>query len=185
MATILRTRWVYTALLGGLVLVLALAGGPWSASQAAGAQAPQAVPTITSIDPDQIGAGQADFEMTITGSGFEDATRTGVRFYQWGTVFPVFWEFVPETITDDTITITIPARFIRFFNRFSVVVVNYTVPIATVPTVPVIIPDVPLVPYNPMVPPVIEEGALWEEISDESLIFTIGPNYIYLPVVLR
>jgi hypothetical protein len=186
MQTLKHSRWGYTLILVALAAVLALTGGTWGTSQAAGVNSPEAVPTLTSMDPIQVKAGTSDFIMTIHGENFVDALHTGVRFYQWGTSpTPTLWEFIPATITADTITIEIPSRFVLFPNQFTVLVVNYSVSIPT-PTVPPTIPiaEIPMVPYNPNVPPVIPQTKAWEEFSTTQ-IFTVTNRLYYLPLSLQ
>ena len=125
------TKWLFSFILAGVLLALALFGGTWGTTYAAEEQV-NLLPQINYIVPNQIEAGSPDTIVFVSGSGFGNANDTAVRIQGDG-VNKVLYGFVQS----NGIWVTISAADLANPVVYSVTVLMslpHTLP--TVPTVP-------------------------------------------------
>ncbi len=123
-----KTKWLFSFILAGILLALALFGGKWGTTYAAADQV-NLLPQINYIVPNQIKAGSTDTMIFVSGSGFGNNNDTGVRI-QGNGVDKMFYGLVQP----NGIWVTISAQYLVNPIVYGVTVV-YSVP-QTMPTVP-------------------------------------------------
>lgn len=168
-------NWAKAILFGSILLALALTGGNWARTSAASPSAVAAPPTIASISPTFLNRSAADTPMVITGTNFGTLANTRVRFYQWGGNDNNPIELTPLAVNPGSIALNLPSTILVNPNKFSVVVIVYTVPLPPVPTVPAI-PPVPPYPVTPVQP--ILTVTPWELMSNPAIFNVLRPLYL-------
>ncbi len=122
------TKWLFSFILAGVLLALALFGGTWGTTYAADDQV-NLLPQINYIVPNQILAGSPATMIFVNGSGFGDNNNTAVRI-QGNGVDKVFYGLVQA----NGIWVTISAADLVNPTIYGVTVVMSTVD--SLPTIP-------------------------------------------------
>jgi hypothetical protein len=151
-----KIKWFGSIILAGILLVLAIFGGKWGTTYAAGASV-NVAPLITAINPSSVPVGSPNTWLIIWGSNFGNMDDTRVRLTT-GVGFDQL--FTPREIRQDRIIVILPASLLVDPIVYTLTVVKST---------PGTIPTIPVTPYD-------EES--------NPVPFTVFETlYVYLPII--
>ena len=160
MTPVSKTKWILSIILGGILLVLGLAGGSWQITYAADGAAVNADPIINFIYPNKVPAGSDNVMMVIAGENFgyvEDFIRVWVQDQTYN------YTITPVNVIDTGIGVIITDTLLVSPNLYTIRVVKSNGQ------------SIPTIPPNP----------IYDQVSNAVDFLVYQPRYIFMPLITK